>query len=254
MLEKTGVATELDLAAVTPSKERRAKGPVAMIECFQGIPCNPCSKACKTGAIKPMADINDRPQIDFDRCTGCGLCMTHCPGLAIFIVDDTYSDEESLVRIPYEFLPLPEEGSFVTALNREGKPVCRAKVVKVQNAKMQDRTAIVSLAVPKELSMEVRCLSLYDYYSDNTIVCRCEEITLGEIREYIRKGYRSLDEIKRISRAGMGPCQGRTCRQLIMQEIARATGKPMAELNMPTFRPPAKPVKLGFFLGGDSDE
>lgn len=254
MIEKTGIATESDLAGVIPSKARREKGPVAVIECFQRIPCNPCSKACKVGAIKPMEDINDRPVIDPDKCTGCGMCMTHCPGLSIFIVDETYSDTEALVKIPYEFLPLPEEGSFVTGLNREGKPVCRAKVVKVMTAKSQDRTQVVSLAVPKELSMEVRFFKADDYYDDNTIVCRCEEVTLGEIREYIRKGYRSLDEIKRISRAGMGPCQGRTCRQLIMQEIARAEGKPMADLEMSTFRPPAKPIKLGFFLGGDKDE
>lgn len=254
MLEKTGVPTFEDLISVIPSEERRKKGPVAVIECFQKIPCNPCSTACKTGAIKPFNDINDRPQIDFDRCTGCALCMTKCPGLAIFIVDETYNDDEALIKIPYEFLPLPEEGSFVTGLNREGKPVCRAKVVKVLNGKHQDRTTIVSLAVPKEFSMEVRFFSNDGLYSDNTIVCRCEEITLGEIREYIRRGYRSLDEIKRISRAGMGPCQGRTCRQIVMQEVSKAAGKSMEELVMPTFRPPAKPVKLGFFLGGDEDE
>lgn len=254
MIEKTGVATSDNLKSVIPSQERRKKGPVAVIECFQSIPCNPCSTACKAGAIKPFADINDLPKVDYDKCTGCGLCMTKCPGLAIFIVDETYSDDEALVKIPYEFLPLPQEGSYVTGLNREGKPVCRARVVRIQTAKSQDRTAIVSLAVPKEFSMEVRFINQDGFFSDNTIICRCEEITLGEIREYIRKGYTDLDEIKRISRAGMGPCQGRTCRQLIMQEIAKMTGRSMAEQSMSTFRPPAKPVKLGFFLGGDSDE
>lgn len=254
MLEKTGVATEQDLASVIPPKDRREKGPVAVIECFQRIPCNPCSTSCKFGAIKRFEDINDRPQIDYNKCTGCGLCMTHCPGLAIFIVDESYSDEEALIKMPYEFLPLPEEGQFVTALNREGKPVCRAKVVKVQNNKSQDRTTIVSIAVPKDMSMEARFISLEDFYSDNTLVCRCEEVTLGEVREYIRKGYRTIDELKRISRIGMGPCQGRTCRQLLMQELSRAENVPMSELKMPTFRPPVKPVKLGFFLGGDDNE
>lgn len=254
MIEKTGIADENLIKEITPPDEIRARGPVAVIECFQKIPCNPCAKACKIGAIRGFIDINDRPVIDFEKCTGCGLCMIKCPGLAIFIIDETYSEKEALVKMPYEFLPLPEEGSFVTALNREGKPVCRARVEKVQTAKFQDRTTIISLAVPKELSMEVRCMSLEDYYADNTIICRCEEITLGEIREYIRQGFRSVDEIKRMSRTGMGPCQGRTCRQLIMQEISRATGETVEELNMSTFRPPAKPVKLGFFLGGDSDE
>lgn len=254
MLEKTGIATPENLVNVTPSAERMAKGPVAVIECFQKIPCNPCQIACKRGAIKEFEDINNRPDIDHEKCNGCGMCASNCPGLSIFIIDQTYSDKEALVKVPYEFLPLPAEGSFVTGLDREGKPVCRAKVEKVLNTKAQNKTPIVSLVVPKEFSMTVRCFSIEDYYSDNTIICRCEEITLGEIRELIRKGYQSIDEIKRISRAGMGPCQGRTCRQLIMQELASATGKKMSELRMSTFRPPAKPIKLGALVGGDDNE
>lgn len=254
MLEITGIATPENIAEVTPSAERRAKGPVAVIECFQRIPCNPCQTACKRGAIKEFEDINDRPNIDHDRCNGCAMCVSNCPGLSIFIVDETFSEKEALVKLPYEFLPLPEEGSYVTGTDREGMPVCRAKVHKVQNTKAQDRTPIISLIVPKELSMVVRCLSIEDYYSDNTMVCRCSEVTLGEVRELIRKGYQSVDEIKRMSRAGMGPCQGRTCRQLIMQELSRATGTKMQDLRMSTFRPPAKPIKLGALLGGDDNE
>ena len=83
---------------------------------------------------------------------------------------------------------------------------------------------------------------------DNTLVCRCEDITLAEIRRVIAAGYRTIDEIKRVTRAGMGPCQGRTCRFLIAQELSRHYGIPMEEVIMPTFRPPVKPVKLGSFV------
>lgn len=254
MLENTGVPSNENVLEVTPSKERLAKGPIAVFECFQKIPCNPCQKACPSGAIKELIDINDRPQVDNDKCTGCGICVSKCPGLAIFIVDETYSDTEALVKLPYEFLPIPEEGSFVTALDREGHPVCRAQVQKVLNTKFQDRTAVISLIVPKEFSMEVRAFNGEDFYSDNTMVCRCEEITLGEIREYIREGYTHIDEIKRISRCGMGPCQGKTCRQLLMQELSRATGVKMEDVDMPTFRPPTKPINLGKLAGGACDE
>ncbi|MFA5537478.1 MAG: (2Fe-2S)-binding protein [Bacillota bacterium] len=85
---------------------------------------------------------------------------------------------------------------------------------------------------------------------DHTIICRCEDLTLGEIRQLIAQGFHTLDEIKRISRAGMGQCQGRTCRALIAAEIAKATGKSMEEIMMPTFRPPTIGVKLGVLAGG----
>ena len=83
---------------------------------------------------------------------------------------------------------------------------------------------------------------------DNVIVCRCEDLTLADIRKAIADGYRTIDEIKRVTRAGMGPCQGRTCRMLIAQELSRHYKVPMEEVLMPTFRPPIKPVKLGSFV------
>ena len=84
--------------------------------------------------------------------------------------------------------------------------------------------------------------------SDNTIICRCEDVTLTEIRQAIADGYCTIDDIKRVTRAGMGPCQGRTCRSLIAIELSRHFKIPMEEIIMPTFRPPLKPVKLGSFV------
>lgn len=156
MICKTGVPTKEDLQKVVPSAERLAKGPVAVIECFQSIPCNPCYTACKRGAIKEFRDINDLPEIDHDLCNGCGLCVSKCPGLAIFIIDETYSEKEALVKLPYEFVPLPKEGDTVKAMDREGRVVGEARVVKIQNGKYEDRTPVISVAVPKELSMVVR--------------------------------------------------------------------------------------------------
>ena len=83
---------------------------------------------------------------------------------------------------------------------------------------------------------------------ENTLVCRCEDITLAEVRKAIADGYDTIDEVKRVTRAGMGPCQGRTCRLLIAQELSRHYGVPMEEVLIPTFRPLVKPVKLGSFV------
>lgn len=80
---------------------------------------------------------------------------------------------------------------------------------------------------------------------NNVIVCRCEDVTLGEIRDLISQGYITFDEIKRITRIGMGPCQGKTCGQLVMREIANATGQKMQDVKFQTNRPPVVGVKLG---------
>jgi len=77
------------------------------------------------------------------------------------------------------------------------------------------------------------------------MICRCEDITRKEILACIADGYGTLDEIKRVTRAGMGPCQGRTCRHLIATELSRAFSVPMEEVLMSTFRPPLKPISLG---------
>lgn len=79
---------------------------------------------------------------------------------------------------------------------------------------------------------------------DRTIICRCSDVTLGEVRRLIADGYTTFDEIKRVTRMGMGPCQGKTCSQLVLREIAAATGKPLAELNSQKTRPPATGVTL----------
>ncbi|HEY3425240.1 MAG TPA: (2Fe-2S)-binding protein, partial [Negativicutes bacterium] len=46
--------------------------------------------------------------------------------------------------------------------------------------------------------------------SDATIICRCEDLTVDEIRTLIANGSHTIEEIKRSCRCGMGPCQGRT--------------------------------------------
>lgn len=138
------------------SAERYAKGPVAVIECVQEIPCNPCEDACKFGAIVVGSPITNLPKIQEDNCTGCGACLARCPGLAIFLVDKTYSDTEATVAFPYEYVPTPEVGEEWEAVNRQGQVLCKGKIVKVMNPKAFDRTPIVTVAIPKEFADEVR--------------------------------------------------------------------------------------------------
>jgi len=89
--------------------------------------------------------------------------------------------------------------------------------------------------------------------NEETIICRCEDVTWGEIRKILDKGLTSLNEIKRITRAGMGKCQGTTCRNILLREIAKYCHKSIEEIEITTFRPPTKSVKLGT-LAGDKDD
>lgn len=84
-----------------------------------------------------------------------------------------------------------------------------------------------------------------------TVICRCEEIDLTEIRTCISRGYDTFDELKRVLRVGMGPCQGRGCREIILRELSASTGKPISELDPGTIRPPVKPIKLGLLADNE---
>lgn len=157
-LRKKGYLAVRDLVNSNcyPSEERLNKGPVAVIECNEQIPCNPCEVACKFNAIKVGKPITNLPILDENLCTGCGLCISRCPGLAIFVIDKTYSDKEGIVSFPYEYFPLPEKGSIVEAVDRKGKIVCKGEIIRVLNPKKYDRTPVVSIKVPKEQIHEVR--------------------------------------------------------------------------------------------------
>jgi Fe-S-cluster-containing hydrogenase component 2 len=77
-----------------PSKERLDKGPVAIIECAQEIPCNPCVESCPFDAIVISGPITELPRLDASKCTGCGSCIAVCPGQAIFVVNSKFSETE----------------------------------------------------------------------------------------------------------------------------------------------------------------
>ncbi|MHB8946924.1 MAG: 4Fe-4S ferredoxin [Bacillota bacterium] len=156
-LLRTGLPAAEDLAVASPSDERLARGALAVLECFQRIPCDPCASSCRRGAIAPFADINDLPSmLEADKCNGCALCVARCPGLAIFIIDLNHSPDEALIKLAYEFLPQPEKDQVVAALDREGREVGRARVIRVQKPRDRAETPVVWIAVPKGLAWTVR--------------------------------------------------------------------------------------------------
>lgn len=79
---------------------------------------------------------------------------------------------------------------------------------------------------------------------DSIIICRCEEITKGEIRKAIYDGMTTINEIKRYLRAGMGLCQGQTCTRLIRSIICKELKLKQEEIDVPTPRAPARPITM----------
>lgn len=82
---------------------------------------------------------------------------------------------------------------------------------------------------------------------DNLIICRCQEVTKGEIRQAIADGARTVDGVKRRTRAAMGLCQGKTCDRLVARIIAEETGRPLSSILPVTARPPIRPLELSAF-------
>ncbi len=89
--------------------------------------------------------------------------------------------------------------------------------------------------------------------ADDTIVCRCEEISAGEIREVAKLGCVGANQAKFFTRTGMGPCQGRMCGLTASAIIATTTGLSMDDVGAARIRPPLKPITLGELANQASD-
>lgn len=76
------------------------------------------------------------------------------------------------------------------------------------------------------------------------IICRCEEVNLSEIVDAIRGGAITVSGVNRRTRAGMGLCQGRTCKRIIARIISSETKQPIEKVIPPTSRPPVRPIAL----------
>lgn len=90
--------------------------------------------------------------------------------------------------------------------------------------------------------------------ADETIVCRCEEVTAGDIRSYVGLGCLGPNQTKAFGRPGMGPCQGRFCGLTVSEIIADARGVPTDDVGYYRLRFPTKPVTLGELAALDGQD
>ena len=102
------------------------------------------------------------------------------------------------------------------------------------------RRALERISVPRP--------GLHELAKDDTIVCRCEEITLREIKEAVEAGATDMSEVKRATRVGMGLCQGRMCAPALQEIVAKLRGLPPPSIGFLNPRPPVRPVPLSALL------
>ena len=79
---------------------------------------------------------------------------------------------------------------------------------------------------------------------NDIIICRCEEVTRKEIEDAISDGATRMDEVKRCTRAGMGLCQGRTCRKQVEKILSENTGVGLKDIKPSNYRQPVRPIKM----------
>ncbi len=249
-------------AVVTEDIPDKDQGVFPVLHCAQEIPCNPCTSICPQDCIViGENDIRGLPEYVDEGCMGCEQCVAICPGLAITLVDYRDDEEYPTVTIPYEFSPETiDAGDIVTVLDTEGKVLGNVKVSSKRAPRFADRTLLVRVKAPREIAKRIAGIRFQDPWvtesvdetvermEDDEIICRCERVTAGEIRELIRSGVRDMNHIKAVTRAGMGSCGGKTCTNLI-KRLFREEGVPLREVKENTQRPLFMEVPLGVFAG-----
>ena len=226
-----------------------------VMHCRQEIPCDPCANVCPYGLIQldnhDLLGIPIFANRDDKNCIACERCVAICPGLAITIVNYQKDSNQATVSVPLEFSEeFISKGDSVPLVDIDGNHLGDFPVIKVRTLRQFSRTLIVQVEVPAAIVTKVAGIKLiagWVYPEENldnfmeateqdTIICRCEHISVNEIRGLIREGVRDINQLKSATKVTMGSCGGKTCLQLI-KKIFREEGIDPDEITEPTQRP-----------------
>lgn len=242
-----------------PTGERLNR-PFVMADCLYGFACNPCSFSCPQGAISKLA-TNGVPQIDYNKCIGCMKCVNHCPGLALF----GYNLSKNWLFLPFEYDA--EENAEVVLVNDQGEKMGTGVIEHIAKGENKTHVARVrALDLEGEALIDVTGFVLKERYpkplhwenldakeSNPAFVCHCDDVNIETLLKAVEgKKIISVDELKHITRLGMGPCRGKRCiprvKQLLanhgVEVVGEATprGPLSSQLNIGELRPAESPV------------
>ncbi len=276
MLEDMGKVIEEDLSSLEdfadlmkkkppmPSKSNfpeKEEGIFPLFHCNQEIPCNPCTSVCPQEQIKTEEDlITNLPYFkDEKECIGCGKCVAVCPGLAVTLVDYRKDKDYPSVTFPLELSESRLQKGISIFVVSNDSVLGEFEISRVRVLKEFPKTQLITIKLPKTIVKKAVGLKLHqnvydqeidtyqkDFTPNDTIVCRCERVTVGEIRKWIRYGVRDFNELKALTKVGMGSCGGKTCTPLI-NRIFREEGIDDFKIVQGTKRPLFMEVPMGYF-------
>lgn len=237
-----------------------------VIHCTQEIPCDPCSSVCPKHLIHiDKVDIRNLPSFcpeGVKVCIGCERCVAVCPGLAITLVDYRKDINFPTVTIPLEFNSENiKEKDFVTVTNTEGEVLASLPIIKIRQLTNYSSTQLVHVISPKEIATKISGIQirppeeslLHDQMflknlEDETYICRCERVTVGEVRQLIKNGERDINQIKALTKLSMGACGGKTCLKLI-RNVFREEDVKSSEITDTVIRPVFVEIPLETLAG-----
>ncbi|PIS27510.1 MAG: sulfurtransferase [Candidatus Marinimicrobia bacterium CG08_land_8_20_14_0_20_45_22] len=240
-----------------------------IIRCDEEIPCNPCTSVCPVHAIqlkKNLCNILDIPEYT-GSCTGCGMCVLICPGLAITLArkrDDQFAE----VVLPHEFLPDFKIGDKIPVTDQVGNYLEDAEVTNIRFNKkfkthlitvlttLKNGSAAAGIRIQDPSVTQPLPTASFANSPDDGIVCLCEMVTQKEVVDYICEHHvRDVNQLKQI-RVGMGACGGKNC-SVVMPRIFAAAGVDWKEVTPGKKRPLGVEVPMSVIINekdGEKDE
>ncbi len=241
----------------------KKEGIYPVFYCTQEIPCNPCTSVCDQEQIETVDNlITKLPYFKGEKdCIGCGKCIAVCPGLAVVLHDYRMDKDNPLVTFPLELTDIKlEKGQKIIVVSNDYE-LGKFEVYRSRILKEFPKTQLVTTIIPSEIAEKAVAIKLLKnsynepiksyqkhFTEESTIVCRCERISVGEIRKWITSGVRDFNELKTLTKAGMGACGAKTCTALIYQ-IFREENIPIDEITSGTKRPLFIEIPMGIFAG-----